>query len=110
LHVAERDAGVERGRASAPELQRKLLHVVNTTTGDVVPDCREVTFIDSAAIAMLLSVRRVLRVQRRGMRLVNLHGIAGTRPTRSGSPSRSRSPTSNRVRNAAAEVGVDVYP
>jgi anti-anti-sigma factor len=61
---------------SAPELRRQLLQVVNTTTGDLVLDCREVTFIDSAAIAMLLSIRRVLRIQRRGMRLVNLHGIA----------------------------------
>jgi anti-anti-sigma factor len=61
---------------SAPELRRELLHVVNTTTGDLVLDCREVTFIDSAAIATLLSVRRMLRIQRRGMRLENLHGIA----------------------------------
>ena len=61
---------------SAPELRRQLLQVANTTTGDLVLDCDAVTFMDSAAIAMLLSMRRVLRVQRRGMRLVNLHGIA----------------------------------
>lgn len=61
---------------SVPELRAELLRVVNTTTGDIVLDCRGVTFIDSAAIAMLLSIRQVLRAQRRGMRLVNLHGIA----------------------------------
>src|SRR2546423_575757 len=61
---------------SAPQLRRQLVRVVNTTTGDLVLDCDAVTFLDSAAIAMLLSIRRVLQVQRRGMRLVNLHGIA----------------------------------
>jgi anti-anti-sigma factor len=61
---------------SAPVLREQLLQVVNTTTGDLVLDCQEVTFIDSAAIAMLLSIRRVLNTQGRRMRLVRLHGIA----------------------------------
>ena len=61
---------------SAPELRRDLLRVVNTTTGDVILDCDAFTFMDSAAIAMLLSIRRVVQAQGRRMRVVNLHGIA----------------------------------
>jgi anti-anti-sigma factor len=61
---------------SAPSLRKELLHVVNTTTGDLVLDCDELTFIDSAVIATLLSIREVLLGQGRRMRLVNLHGIA----------------------------------
>jgi anti-anti-sigma factor len=61
---------------SSNALRRQLLHVVNTTTGNLVLDCHEVTFMDSAAIATLLSIRRVLGVQRRRLRLENLHGMA----------------------------------
>jgi anti-anti-sigma factor len=61
---------------SASVLRRQLVRVVNTTTGDLVLDCDEVTFIDSAAIATLLAIRRVLRIQRRRLRLENLHGLA----------------------------------
>jgi anti-anti-sigma factor len=50
--------------------------VVHTTTGELVLDCDEVTFMDSAAIALLLSIRHVLRARGRGMRVVNLHRIA----------------------------------
>ena len=60
---------------SSQTLRRQLLHVVNTTTGDLVLDCRKVTFMDSGAIATLLSIRRVLGVQRRRLRLENLHGM-----------------------------------
>ena len=61
---------------SAPSLRNELLHVVNTTTGHLVLDCDDLTFIDSAVIATLLSRREVLLAQGRRMRLVNLHGIA----------------------------------
>jgi anti-anti-sigma factor len=61
---------------SAPLLRKQLLGVANTTTGDLVLDCEELTFIDSAVIATLLSIRRVLHIHGRRMRLVNLRGIA----------------------------------
>ena len=60
---------------SSHALRRQLLHVVNTTTGDLILDCHKVTFMDSGAIATLLSIRRVLGVQRRRLRLENLHGM-----------------------------------
>jgi anti-anti-sigma factor len=61
---------------AAPEIEEQLLAFVNTTTSEVVLDCDGLKFIDSVAIAMLLSVRRVVRTQGRQMRVVSLRGIA----------------------------------
>jgi anti-anti-sigma factor len=61
---------------AAPELRRQLFELVNTTTGGVVVDCDGLAFVDSVAIAVLLSTRRMLRIQGRSMRLVNLRGLA----------------------------------
>jgi anti-anti-sigma factor len=61
---------------AARDLRTQLLAFVNTTTGDVVLDCDGLTFIDSVGIAILLTARRVLRIQGRHMRVVNLRGLA----------------------------------
>jgi anti-anti-sigma factor len=60
----------------APELRKQLFNLVNTTTGDLVIDCDGLMFIDSVAIAVLLSTRRTLRIQGRHIQIINLRGLA----------------------------------
>jgi anti-sigma B factor antagonist len=60
----------------APALRQQLSDLVSTTTGDVVIECDDLTLIDSVGIAVLLSTRRILRIQGREMRVENLRGMA----------------------------------
>lgn len=52
--------------ASAPQLRAQLDHIVRREEGDVVVDLRELQFIDSTGLAVLLNaVRRLTRAGRR---------------------------------------------
>ena len=62
--------------ASASELQDKLLALVNSTTDDLVLDCEGLEFVDSTGIAVFVHTQRILELQGRGLRVVNLSGMA----------------------------------
>ena len=62
--------------ASASELQDELLAVVNSTGDDLVLDCDGLDFVDSTGIAVFVHTQRVLELQGRAFRVVNLSGMA----------------------------------
>ena len=48
--------------------------VIKTTEGEMVCDCRDLTFLDSSGIAMIIAVDDELRLRDRRLRLTNLTG------------------------------------
>jgi len=62
--------------ARASELQDELLGVINSTTDDLVLDCDGLEFVDSTGIAVFVHTQRVLELQDRRLRVVNLNGMA----------------------------------
>lgn len=62
--------------AVAPELQEKLLVLVNATNDDVILDCADLQFIDSTGIGVFMHTQRLLEVQNRSLRVENLTGMA----------------------------------
>jgi anti-sigma B factor antagonist len=62
--------------ASASELQDELLAVVNSNSDDLVLDCEGLEFVDSTGIAVFVHTQRVLELQGRRLRIVNLSGMA----------------------------------
>jgi anti-anti-sigma factor len=62
--------------AGASELQEQLLAVINSTTDDLVLDCEGLEFVDSTGIAVFVHTQRILELQGRGLRVVNLSGMA----------------------------------
>jgi len=62
--------------ARAREFQDELLGVVNSTTDDLVLDCDGLEFVDSTGIAVFVHTQRVLELQGRRLRVVNLTGMA----------------------------------
>jgi anti-sigma B factor antagonist len=62
--------------ASAGELQDELLAIVNASSDDVVIDCTGLEFVDSTGIAVFVHTQRILELQQRQLRVVNLSGMA----------------------------------
>jgi len=62
--------------SSASELQDELLAVVNSTSDDLALDCDGLEFVDSTGIAVFVHTQRVLELQGRGFRVINLGGMA----------------------------------
>ncbi len=62
--------------AGASTLRSKLLVLVNATDDDLLLDCTELQFIDSQGIRVFIDVQRLLTMQGRGFRVVNLNGMA----------------------------------
>lgn len=62
---------------SAPELEHELRHILLDATGDVVLDLREVTFIDSSGLRVVLVSSRDARAA--GRRFVVLAGAGQVR-------------------------------
>jgi len=62
--------------ASAQELQAALLAVANSTNDDLVLDCTGLQFVDSTGIAVFVHTQRILELQGRSLRMVNLTGMA----------------------------------
>ena len=62
--------------AHARELQDELLAIVNSSTDDLVLDCDGLEFVDSTGIAVFVHTQRVLELQGRSLRVVNLSGMA----------------------------------
>ena len=60
---------------NAPDLQAKLLVLVNATNDDLVLDCTDLEFIDSMGIGVFMHTQRLLEVQERRLRVENLHGM-----------------------------------
>jgi len=76
--MAERRYAVtgEIDSATAPQLQEKLLVLVNATSDDLALDCTDLEFIDSTGIAVFIHTQQLLEIQGRGFRVVNLSGMA----------------------------------
>jgi anti-sigma B factor antagonist len=62
--------------AVAPELQEKLLVLVNATNDDLVLDCADLEFVDSTGVAVFVHTQQLLSVNGRRLRVENLHGMA----------------------------------
>src|SRR5205085_1571310 len=58
--------------ASAPELETALITYNQASTGDVVLDCAQMTFIDSSGLATLIEVARQLDAADRRLVVTNL--------------------------------------
>jgi anti-anti-sigma factor len=58
--------------ATAPELQEKLLVLVNLTTDDLILDCADLDFIDSIGVSVFVYTQRLLEVQDREFRVINM--------------------------------------
>jgi anti-sigma B factor antagonist len=58
--------------AAVPDVQIKLNVLIDATTDDLVLDCSELTFIDSAGIGMFVHAHKALEVQGRSCRIENL--------------------------------------
>ena len=56
----------------ADTLRSALLSLVNDTNDDVVLDCEHLEFIDSIGVAMISQIRRLLAVNERRLRIVNV--------------------------------------
>src|SRR5215204_3995154 len=54
--------------AAAPHLRERLHAVIGTTTGDVVVDLADVTFLDSTGLVVLIAAQR--KLNETGRRLV----------------------------------------
>jgi anti-sigma B factor antagonist len=61
--------------ATSTGLQAKLLVLVNNTNDDVVVDCRELEFIDSTGIAVLVHTQRLLEINGRALRMEHVNGV-----------------------------------
>ena len=72
--MAERlyPVGGELDLASAQEMQRRLLVFIDATSDDLVLDCTDLEFIDSVGIGVFAHTQRVLEVQGRRLRIVNM--------------------------------------
>ena len=64
--------GGEVDLVAAPRLIEDLRGCASQTTGTVVVDCAELSFLDSSGVDALLRVDRMLREERRRLRLVHL--------------------------------------
>jgi len=64
--------GGEVDLAAAPRLVEDLQGFASRTTGTVVVDCAELSFLDSSGVDALLRVDRLLRSERRRLCLVHL--------------------------------------
>jgi anti-sigma B factor antagonist len=64
--------GGEVDLVAAPRLVEDMRGFASQTTGTVVVDCAELSFLDSSGIDALLRVDRMLRDERRRLRLVHL--------------------------------------
>ena len=62
--------------SSASAVRDELLAVVNSTSDDLVLDCDGLEFVDSTGIAVFVQTQRILELQGRRMRVVNLSGMA----------------------------------
>jgi anti-anti-sigma factor len=60
--------------ATADEVRVQLWAYAATTEGEMVCDCRDLTFLDSSGIAMIIAVDDELRLRDRRLRLTNLTG------------------------------------
>ena len=58
--------------ASAPELETALTTYIQASTGDVVLDCAQMTFIDSSGVRVLVRLARVLDAASRRLVVTNL--------------------------------------
>ena len=61
--------------AAAGEVRSKLLVLVNATNDDLVLDCADLSFIDSQGIKVLVETQRLLAIDGRGFRMVNVEGM-----------------------------------
>ncbi|MDO8586396.1 MAG: STAS domain-containing protein [Armatimonadota bacterium] len=61
--------------AETPNLIVELRHVLARDRGPVILDVRELTYIDSSALAVIASTRAALRREKRNMAAVGCHGI-----------------------------------
>jgi anti-anti-sigma factor len=59
--------------ATAPELEKDLLVAIDVTRGDLIIDCRDLSFIDSSGIQVLMRTRDRLFDQGRDLRLTRVH-------------------------------------
>jgi len=62
--------------SSASAVQDELLALVNSTSDDLVLDCEGLEFVDSTGIAVFVQTQRILELQGRRIRVVNLRGMA----------------------------------
>ena len=62
--------------SSASGVQDELLALVNSTSDDLVLDCEGLEFVDSTGIAVFVQTQRILELQERRIRVVNLRGMA----------------------------------
>ena len=62
--------------SSASAVQDELLALVNSTSDNLVLDCEGLEFVDSTGIAVFVQTQRILELQGRRMRVVNLRGMA----------------------------------
>ena len=62
--------------SSASAVRDELLAVVNSTSDDLVLDCDGLEFVDSTGIAVFVQTQRILELQGRRIRVVNLSGMA----------------------------------
>ena len=62
--------------SSARAVQDELLALVNSTSDNLVLDCEGLEFVDSTGIAVFVQTQRILELQGRRIRVVNLRGMA----------------------------------
>jgi anti-sigma B factor antagonist len=62
--------------SNASGVQDELLALVNSTSDDLVLDCEGLEFVDSTGIAVFVQTQRILELQERRIRVVNLSGMA----------------------------------
>jgi len=60
--------------ATAPELRSALGAFVASTTGDVVLDCAELSFLDCSGVGVLIEMRNDLERQARRLEFQNVRG------------------------------------
>jgi anti-anti-sigma factor len=61
--------------ASAPQLRADLQELVNTSSGDIVIDCSELSFIDSSGVAVIVFTQQALEARGSALRIANIDGV-----------------------------------
>ncbi len=61
--------------ATAPALRAVLRAYVASTSGDVVLDCTELSFLDCSAVGVLVDIRNDLEGRKRRLEFLNVRGV-----------------------------------
>jgi len=59
--------------ATVPAMRERLRRLIDSSPDDLIVDCYDLTFLDAAAIKVMVEVQQTLSEQHRTIQLANVH-------------------------------------